>query len=298
MGLFRHNDRGGRGTSATTAEREYEVSVQLYEGTVSLEVVGESYRQDNLWRLVGGKTTEHVRQGCVAMLLPEDNPHDPNAIAVYVSGLMVGYLSREIAAAYRPGLVQLMQKHGRPVALNGEIVGGGIRDDGIGLLGVFLEHDPWDFLQTSRPVPAPDPPHVRTGAHGLARAGGLKWLAGLPDDYVRAIPQLRKLLVSEQQACERHYLYAQLEHHLYHCRDAFSSALDEYDVACLDHDAEMDSIRPALIETLGGLPLLELYRQAAIRFQHAHDYGLVVGGTRPQRLRRELAEPRMGRGSH
>ena len=36
-------------------------------------------------------------------------------------------------------------RYGQPVALNGVIVGGGIREDGPGRLGVFLRHDPADF---------------------------------------------------------------------------------------------------------------------------------------------------------
>jgi hypothetical protein len=40
---------------------EQEVEVTLVTGDETLEVVGESYRQEALWRLVGGHTGEHVR---------------------------------------------------------------------------------------------------------------------------------------------------------------------------------------------------------------------------------------------
>jgi hypothetical protein len=60
-------------------------------------------------------------------------------------GLKVGYLSREDARRYRHGLQALEQKHGKPIALAGVIAGGGMRADGPGRLGVFLEHDPADF---------------------------------------------------------------------------------------------------------------------------------------------------------
>ncbi|MBV9659868.1 MAG: HIRAN domain-containing protein [Acidimicrobiales bacterium] len=268
MSLFRRNRRTGVSAHPEPAK---ELTVTLCEGSTPLEVVGESYRQDNLWRLVGGFRTEYVREACIAMLIPEDNPHDPNAIAVHISGLMVGYLPRATAAAYRPGLETLMRKHGRLVAVNGHIVGGGPRDDGIGRLGVFLQHDPTDFV-VGAPHSAAEPIHVRTGAHSEVDAGGLGWVNSVPDDDVRAIPQLRRLLANETNARERHYMYAQLEHHLYHSRAAFSSALEDYDAVCRDHDAEMDSIRSALVADLGGLPLLELYKQAAIRHQLAHDY--------------------------
>lgn len=286
MGLFRRSKQpSGMGAAETVRE----VTVQLYEGSTSLAVVGESYRQDNLWRLVGGFRTEYVREPCIAMLIPEtDNQYDPNAIAVHISGLMVGYLARATASAYRAGLEALMEKHGHLIALNGQIIGGGPRDDGIGQLGVWLEHDPEDFV-TGRPRPAREPPHIRTGTHLEAGGGGLSWLDTVPDDDVQAISQLRKLLANESNPLERHYMWAQLEHHLYHAREAFTSALADYDSVCRDHDAEMETICPALIAELGGLPFLELYRQEAIRHQHAHEYktalwwaerGLAVYGDR------------------
>ena len=58
----------------------------LLEGHEDLEVVGESYRQANLWRVVGGqhRPEVHVRMDVWAMLLAEDgNPHDPNAVSVW-----------------------------------------------------------------------------------------------------------------------------------------------------------------------------------------------------------------------
>ena len=63
-----------------------------------LDIVGESYRQNalrELWRESSGGTL-------TAILIPEnDNPHDKHAVRVEVSGLMVGYLSRETAKDYR-----------------------------------------------------------------------------------------------------------------------------------------------------------------------------------------------------
>ena len=54
-------------------------------------------------------------------------------------GLLVGYLSQDDAAAYRAGLLRLMQTSANGlVALHAVIVGGGPRRDGIGYLGVFL----------------------------------------------------------------------------------------------------------------------------------------------------------------
>lgn len=57
--------------------------------------------------------------------MPEpENPVDPNAIQVLVAGNLVGYLSRNDAVAYHPGLVRLMNDSVNGlVALNATIVG-------------------------------------------------------------------------------------------------------------------------------------------------------------------------------
>lgn len=78
------------------------------------------------------------------MLLAEDgNPHDPDAVSVWIDGLMVGYLPR--GHALRPGLLAVQEREGKPVALEGVIVGGGTRGDDPGQLGVLLSYDPGDF---------------------------------------------------------------------------------------------------------------------------------------------------------
>src|SRR5512132_4028991 len=134
------------------------MEVQLYEGRVDLDVVGEASYQDNLWRVVGGRGSpdDRVRVDVYAVLVAEtDNPYDANAVSVWVQGLKVGYLSRDDARRYRPGLLALEQKHGKPIALAGAIVGGGMRPDGPGRLGVFLDYDPAAF--GLRPTAAPPP---------------------------------------------------------------------------------------------------------------------------------------------
>jgi len=85
----------------------------LLGGDETLEVVGESYRQEELWRIVGGRQADYVRFNVDAILVPEPaNPHDPNAIEVLVDSILVGYLSREDAAHYRPGVLRVMQENG------------------------------------------------------------------------------------------------------------------------------------------------------------------------------------------
>ena len=104
------------------------MEVQLYEGREDLEIVGEASYQDSLWRVVGDRSSpnDRVRMEVYAVLVAEtDNPYDANAVSVWVQGLKVGYLSRDDARRYRPGLLALEQKHGKPIAPAGAIVGVG-----------------------------------------------------------------------------------------------------------------------------------------------------------------------------
>jgi hypothetical protein len=257
------------------------MEVQLYEGREDLEVVGEASYQDNLWRIVGGQGSpdDRVRVDVYAVLVAEaDNPYDASAVSVWVKGLKVGYLSREDARRYRPGLLALEQKHGKPIALAGAIVGGGMRADGSGRLGVFLDHDPADFGLRPMPLSPPSGSRMRTGlADALAtdeadESYDLSWMSDLPVDELRAIKMLRQLLERETDPIDRHFMHAHLEALLYRSRDVFASALDEYDRVCQQHDAEMDSIRAAFMAKWGHVPVLETYRQMAIRKQKAKNF--------------------------
>jgi len=255
-------------------------------GDETLYVVGESYREDALWRLVGGTRQEGVRVECVAQLIPEpENLHDGNAIAVFIEGEHVGYLSRSDAAAYVDGLTHLIDEspNGR-VTLHGWICGGGLREDGLGRLGVFLDHDPEDFGVVDEPPPhrtladLPKGYGFRTG-FSEARSTDLEddsydlsWFDNLSQSVPTAIAQLKTLLATVDDPIDRHYMYAELEHRLYSSRFAFASALEEYDEACRQHDAAMDDIRAALFAKFGRLPILDTYRQAGVRCQQAKDW--------------------------
>jgi hypothetical protein len=77
------------GRTTTTPRRETQATVALQvtclEGRETLEVVGESHYQDQLWRAVGGFQNDRVRHDVLAVLVPEpDNPHDENAIMVVI----------------------------------------------------------------------------------------------------------------------------------------------------------------------------------------------------------------------
>lgn len=122
----------------------------LCSGHQNLDVVGESMYQDNLWRVIGDQAEpwqDRIRVKITALLVPEpQNPHDPNAVAVWIDGFKVGHLPKEKASLYLPGILAIQQEHGKPVALAGVIAGRGMsEDDEPGMLGVFLDHDPEDF---------------------------------------------------------------------------------------------------------------------------------------------------------
>jgi hypothetical protein len=290
MSLFRRKTPDQEQGSSVRAGRRFDerpswmqngAQVALLEGSQTLEVVGESFHQPELWRLAeaspGG---DRVLKDICAVLVAEDgNPHDADAVAVWIDGLHVGHLSRENARLYRPGLLAQQEARGMPIALAGVIAGGGVRSDGPGMLGVFLDHDPEDFGLPRRRFTRPPESRMRTGlSDALATDAAddsydLAWMTDLPSDDIRAIPYLRKLLAHEKDLLDRHFIFVQLEAVLYRCRSAFTSALGEYDEACRQHDAEMDGIRQACLDKWGTVPLLETYRQMAIRQQKAGNYG-------------------------
>ena len=88
-------------------EPDLEPSAEILGGDEGLEIVGEASYQDALWAICGGPRNGRVRQEITAVLVPDpdnDNHDDPNAISVQVEGRLVGYLPRETASRYRPGL--------------------------------------------------------------------------------------------------------------------------------------------------------------------------------------------------
>jgi hypothetical protein len=262
----------------------------VYQGRHDLEIVGESNYQEALWSVVGGRTTERVRVDVEAILATEpDNPYDSNAVSVWIDGLKAGYLCREDAAAYRPGLLALEEKESLPIALLGVVTGGGIREDGPGRLGVWLTCDPMHFgIQPI--VPPPSSALRATMRTGLTQAMitdeeddsyDLSWLQSLPSDHGKAIARLRKLLDHDPDPIDRHFMFCELEERLYRSRDAFTSALDDYDQTCSLHDNEMDGIRDALLKKFGKVPLLDTYRQMAVRQHKAKNWAEALRWAQP-----------------
>jgi hypothetical protein len=256
------------------------VKATLYDGSETLEVVGESHYQDTLWDIVGGVRLERVRYETLALLLPDpENPVDKNALTVLVDGMCVGFLSRQDAVRYRLGLLKLMgASPTHLIALHGVVVGGGPRADGLGFLGVFLDHDPVDF---GLPADHVSHGHLRTGLHEAMQdelADGdhsLSWFGRLASDDGLASSELSELLTRTRDPLERHYMFSELEHRLYRCRNKLASALDQFDVISEQHHAEIGLIRPALLERFGAVPVIEIYRQAAIRWSKAKHWPAV-----------------------
>jgi hypothetical protein len=275
-----------RGLSTPKHDHSSTMPVVVLSGQQDLEVVGESYRQDVLWRLSGRTLGERVECDIVAVLVPEPtNPVDPNAISVQIDGETVGYLRRATAREYLPGLKRAMSVHQACVGLRGVIVGGGYYEDGPGRLGVWLRHNPADFglepASFSRSVPLGYSSADGGMRTGLAEAWltdanddsyELSWFSQLPEADRPAIAKLRELLSVDAGPISRHFQFAELESRLYRSRDLYESALAEYDEACIRHDAEMETICEAFMAKWGEIPLLDTYRQMAIRQQKKGDW--------------------------
>jgi hypothetical protein len=70
-------------------------------GDYASHVEVESDYQVALEQIVGGRSEDEVQFECTAFLVPEsDNPDEPNAVAVHISGWIVGYLDREESEQY------------------------------------------------------------------------------------------------------------------------------------------------------------------------------------------------------
>jgi hypothetical protein len=271
------------------------VSAHLHRGDEDLEIVGEASYQAALWAICGGTTGDRIRHGVVAVLVPEpQNPHDPNAISVQIDGRLIGYFARDVAVRYGPGLQALMAKCAGHVALRGVIVGGGYYDDGPGRLGVWLEHDPRDFGLEATAASGWSGPAARSVPSGGSMRTGfseawltdveddsydLSWFDDLPDADRPAIALLRELLAVDPDPIDRHFQFVELETRLYRCRDLYETALEEFDVACQRHDAEMDTICSAFLAKWGKVPLLGTYKQMAVRQQKLKDWQACVWWT-------------------
>ncbi len=85
-------------------------------------VVGVKYHQSSLMKIIGGPRDGSVYFHTYALIYAEpENPHDPNAVAIDIDGLRVGYIRREDAEAFGAELRALKVS---PVQCRAEINGG------------------------------------------------------------------------------------------------------------------------------------------------------------------------------
>jgi hypothetical protein len=94
------------------------------DGTRTVDLTGPQHHADTLRKIVKRNGVKDGRVPFDATLICEKrNPHDPNAVAVHAGGRVIGYLSRENAALYRPSLDALMSS-GATVSADGYIFAG------------------------------------------------------------------------------------------------------------------------------------------------------------------------------
>ncbi len=80
-------------------------------GVTDLTVAGTPRRQDVLWR-IAYQPRQPTPDGYVpAVVMREpNNPHDPNAVRVYVNGFTIGYLFRDQAKQWQPVLKEVKRR--------------------------------------------------------------------------------------------------------------------------------------------------------------------------------------------
>jgi hypothetical protein len=110
------------------------------DGKFACDIVGESYYQDNLEIISGGRTYDGVDVKKTARVIFDNlNPYDEKAIRIEIDNMTVGHLSRMAARDYR-GQVQKMGAEGRTGTCAARIVGGWKRGpDDIWKFGVKLD---------------------------------------------------------------------------------------------------------------------------------------------------------------
>lgn len=147
------------------------------------EVLGEAYNPDQMGRIlasVQGRTDAVLP----AWLMPEPtNPHDPNAVIVWVLGGRVGYMPRELAAHWHSVLGRLFTRYGAHVACQATVeapsaVNGGEYGVVLWLPALpALPSHPHQQPPPSQPLPlAPPVPHAAPApVGGVVPAAPASW---------------------------------------------------------------------------------------------------------------------------
>lgn len=95
-------------------------------GSYAFEVVGESHYAQSFVDILGSRAgTEDEVFGDAVLKLENRNPHDPNAVAVWVQGRQVGHLSRALAVDFRNRLRSSAVPQATEVAVGCRIYCGG-----------------------------------------------------------------------------------------------------------------------------------------------------------------------------
>ncbi len=109
------------------------------DGEYEQQVAGESFHQQHLELIVGGRTQRSAECYTEAELIPDrTNPEDKLAVKVRIMGYTVGYLPKREARVYRKWL---LSHHGKlQVAVCPALIRGGwSRDGDRGYFGVVLD---------------------------------------------------------------------------------------------------------------------------------------------------------------
>ncbi len=131
---------GAKAKTHSIEDDDVDIVILPGPGRFSLEVVGESYYQENLEAICGPrKERGENRVVEVTLILDNNNPYDNKAVRVEVEGKKVGHLSREVARKYRDAIKQ----GGHPNAIGkcqAKIKGGWERKNGErGNYGIWLD---------------------------------------------------------------------------------------------------------------------------------------------------------------
>lgn len=95
-------------------------------GKYAVEVVGESHYRRSFEALLGEAAyTDRELTGDAVLQLQDNNPHDDQAVAVFVQGRQVGHLTRDMARTFRKALKRDGFGQLREVAVGCRIYGGG-----------------------------------------------------------------------------------------------------------------------------------------------------------------------------
>lgn len=121
-------------------------------GLYEVDIVGESFYQDALNEIAGGKTEDgHSLEKKAILFLQDDNPHDDKAVAIFIDRKLVGHLERETARSFRQELATAGVP-GQHTFVGALIVGGWSRENDEGHYGVKLDL-PVDDPENGAPNP-------------------------------------------------------------------------------------------------------------------------------------------------